>query len=125
MILETILRWVIPFLLTTFVSFMGVGLKWFKSVKKTIEELPTHMNTTNEDIKTIKKEVKSMNDVMIKNDLAILWSQLTAKCQDVINNEYCDLDTMECIEQLFQRYKELGGNHGMEVLVKKARKYCK
>lgn len=73
----------------------------------------------------IIEQLSELKQITIDNDIAILWSQLTSKCKKIIEANYCDLQTMECIEQLFARYQEIGGNHGVEIMVKQARSICK
>lgn len=73
----------------------------------------------------IIEQINELKQITIKNDIAILWSQLTSKCKKIIEANYCDVQTMECIDQLFKRYKAIGGNHGVEAMVKQARAICK
>lgn len=113
-IVSTFIKWLIPIIGGAILCFIGFSIKWLIRADKHIAEIPL-----------IKKEVKDMNNTMIKNDLSILWSQLTSKCNKIIEQQYCDIATMECVEQLYARYKELGGNHGMAVMVKQVRAICK
>lgn len=122
---EIIIKWLIPFLLgliPTTVVFLG---KWFKHTDKLIKTIPDALTTLNDKIDDNNKAIKDLETLTIENDISMLWSQLTSKCKKVIDNNYCDVQTMECINQLFDRYHKIGGNHGVEAMVKQAQAICK
>ena len=72
----------------------------------------------------IIEQINELKQITIENDIAILWSQITDKSRKVIEKNHCDIETMECIDQLFKRYKAIGGNHGVEAMVKQVKAIC-
>lgn len=87
MILETIIKWAIPFALTALITFI---------------------------IKVLKDN-KALKDGL----LAIIRSQIVSKCEKYQQEGYLPEYARYCLEDLFKQYKQLGGNHGIEVLVNK------
>jgi len=65
-------------------------------------------------IDDIDKKVDSLSTTVKDNDLAILWSQLKSKTDDILKKRYCTIDDRYCLKALFERYEKSGGNHGME-----------
>ena len=89
MILETIIRWVIPFILTAIITYI-------------IKEL---------------KDNRNNNKAMKSGLLAIIRSQIVSKCEEYQKKGFLPEYARYCLEDLFKQYKTLGGNHGIEVLV--------
>lgn len=87
--LEIILNCIIPFILTTILGII-------------IKEL---------------KENKQNNKAMQESMVLLLRSQITEKCEKYIELGYLPDYARSCIEDLFEQYKILGGNHGVEKLV--------
>ena len=50
--------------------------------------------------------------------VAILRSQIVSKCENYIGQGYLPDHARFCLEDLFTQYTVLGGNHGVEALVK-------
>ena len=89
MILETILKWAIPFFLTAIITYI-------------IKELKDNKN----------------NNLAMKNGLlAIIRSQIVSKCEEYQKKGFLPEYARYCLEDLFKQYRILGGNHGIEVLV--------
>lgn len=124
MILELTIKWLVPFVLASTVSLVVFVIKWLRDLNKTLENIPKQIETVQKGLATNNKKISDLSKLTVENDLAMLWSQLTGKCQDVIKKGYCDIPTIECINQLFARYQKIGGNHGVEALVKQARSVC-
>ena len=91
MILDIILKWAIPFILTGIVTYM---------------------------VKEFKQNNKS-NKAMKDGLLAIIRSQIVSKCEKYQKEKYLPEYARYCLEDLFKQYQILGGNHGIEILVKK------
>lgn len=91
MILETIIKWGIPFILTAIITYI-------------IKELKDNNNS---------------NKAMKSGLLAIIRSQIVSKCEKYIKEGYLPEYARYCLEDLFKQYKTLGGNHGIEILVNK------
>ena len=119
-----IIKWVIPFLLGSVVSAITFSGKWFKKANQILKETPEKMDKLNKKIDNNNREIKDLKKITVENDIAILWSQITGKSRKVIEKNHCDIETMECIDQLFKRYKAIGGNHGVEAIVKQVKAIC-
>lgn len=91
MIITTIINWGIPFILSGIIGY-------------TIKEL---------------KENKIYNDAMKKGLLSIIRSQLVGKCERYQKKGCLPEYARYCLEDLFNQYKALGGNHGIEKMVDK------
>ena len=65
------------------------------------------------------KENKKSNDAMKASMLSLIRSQIVGKCENYMKQGYLPEYAMYCLEELFEQYKVLGGNHGIEVLVNK------
>ena len=89
MIINEIIKWGIPFLLTGIISWI-------------IKEL---------------KDNKKNNKAMKNGMLAIIRSQIVSKCEKYQRDGFLPEYARYCLEDLFKEYKILGGNHGIEVLV--------
>lgn len=87
--LNIILNCIIPFVLTTILSII-------------IKELQDN-----------KKNNKAMRESLV----LLLRSQLTEKCETYLKMGYLPDYARSCLEDLFNQYKTLGGNHGVEKLV--------
>lgn len=85
MVLETAIRWAIPFTLTALVTFI------FK----------------------VLKDNRALKDGL----LAIIRSQIVSKCEKYHQEGFLPEYARYCLEDLFKQYKQLGGNHGIEILV--------
>ncbi len=62
------------------------------------------------------KLFKDMN-TMKASQLSIIRSQIVSKCEKYLEQEYLPEYARYCLNELFEQYKNLGGNHGIEVLV--------
>ena len=89
--LEIILKWAIPFALTGIITWIMKQLK----------------------------DNKDNNNAMKSGLLAIIRSQIVSKCEKYQNEEHLPEYARYCLEDLFKQYKQLGGNHGIEILVTK------
>lgn len=89
MIIEIILKWGIPFILTAIITYI-------------IKELKDNNNS---------------NKAMKSGLLAIIRSQIVSKCEKYQKEGYLPEYARYCLEDLFKQYKQLGGNHGIEILV--------
>lgn len=89
MVIEIIIKWIIPTILTGIWGFI-------------IKEL---------------KDNRKNNRAMEKSMVAILRSQIVSKCENYINQGYLPDHARFCLEDLFNQYTELGGNHGVGILV--------
>lgn len=88
-IFKIFIHWLIPFASVTLISWFGKSL-----------------NTVRND------------NVAMKNGLlAIIRSQIVNTCENYQNQGYLPEYARYCLEDLFKRYKALGGNHGIEILV--------
>jgi hypothetical protein len=85
MIIEIILKWAIPFVLSGFAAFIVRALR---------------------DTKALKRGM-----------LAIIRSQIVSKCEKYRKEEYLPEYARYCLEDLYKQYKQLGGNHGIDILV--------
>lgn len=85
MILETIIKWLIPIL--------GSGL-----------------------IGVLTYIVKS-NHAMKNSMVLLLRSQIVGKCEKYLEMGYLPDYARSCLEDLFEQYTTLGGNHGVNKLV--------
>jgi len=89
MILEIILKWLIPFLLATLIGC----------------------------ISAMVKKLSQDNKAMKAGLLAIIRSQIVSKCEEYQSKKVLPEYARYCLEDLYKQYKVLGGNHGIEVLV--------
>lgn len=87
MIIETIIKWGVPVVLTAVLSWIIKQLKDTKALKSGL--------------------------------LAIIRSQIVSKCEKYQKEECLPEYARYCLEDLFNQYKILGGNHGIEKLVDK------
>lgn len=92
MIIEIILKWAIPTILT---GLMGYIVKELKDNKK-------------------------YNYATKNSTILLLRSQIVGKCEKCIEVGYITDYTRSCIEDLFEEYNKLGGNHGVSALVEQA-----
>ena len=91
MIIQEIIKWGIPFILTGIITYI-------------IREL---------------KANKSNNTAMKNGLLSIIRSQIVSKCEKYQKEKCLPEYARYCLEDLFKQYKQLGGNHGIEILVTK------
>lgn len=61
------------------------------------------------------KDMKTMKS----SQLSLIRSQIVSKCEKYLEQGYLPEYARYCLNELFQQYKVLGGNHGIEVLVDK------
>lgn len=66
------------------------------------------------------KENKKCNKATKNSIVLILRSQIVDKCEKAIEAGFLSDHTRSCIEDLFEEYEELGGNHGVKALVTQA-----
>lgn len=62
------------------------------------------------------KLFKDMGTVK-SSQLSLIRSQIVSKCEKYLDQEYLPEYARYCLNELFEQYKELGGNHGIEILV--------
>jgi len=86
-----ILRWAIPFICTAVLGYIMKKLK----------------------------ENDQSNLAMKKSMIILLRSQIVSKAEKYEELGYLPDYARSCIVDLFSQYKELGGNHGVEILVDK------
>lgn len=89
MILETILKWLIPTLLGGILTYIMKQL---------------HDN-------------KQSNHAMKNSMVLLLRSQIVEKCEKYLALGYLPDYARSCLEDLFEEYEALGGNHGVGKLV--------
>ena len=99
----------IPYILT----YTPPIIMWIFTVYKMTKELPE-----------VIRKLDELTETSSKNDRAILWALITYKGKQIKKQGHCDLSSMECVEELYKRYKEVGGNHGVDILVKEIRAIC-
>ena len=87
--LETIISWVLPVIFT---SCLGYIIKELKS---------NHQN----------------NISMRKSTIILLRSQITSKVEQYMTLGYLPNYARSCLEELYQQYQSLGGNHGIYELI--------
>lgn len=92
MILDTILKWAIPTILTGLLAYITKELK----------------------------ENKKSNHATKTSMVLLLRSQIVTKCEKYIQEGYLPDYIRSCLEALFEQYTALGGNSGVEALVKQA-----
>lgn len=85
MIIDTILKWGIPLVLSGIITYIIKALKDSKALKSGM--------------------------------LAIIRSQIVSKCEKYQKEEYLPEYARYCLEDLYKQYKQLGGNHGIDILV--------
>lgn len=61
----------------------------------------------------IYKDSKAMKQAMI----SLLRSQIVGKCETCLEQGYLQDSVRLCLEDLFEQYTVLGGNHGVKKLV--------
>ena len=66
-----------------------------------------------------RKQINETLSLLKESNLAIVRSQITSKCEIYLDLGYLPEYARYCLEELFSSYKNLGGNHGIEILVKK------
>ena len=108
-ILDIILKWSIPFILTALCGYMTSKIK---ETKKNSEEFKKEIKNDNEKL---RESIGSLKDGM----LSLLWSQIISKCETYQELGYLPSHVRTCLENLFEQYQSLGGNHGLEILVNK------
>ncbi len=59
------------------------------------------------------KDMKTMK----ASQLSIIRSQIVSKSEKYLEQGYLSEYARYCLNELFEQYKNLGGNHGIEVLV--------
>lgn len=59
------------------------------------------------------------NKAMKLSILSLIRSQIVGKCEKYIKEGVLPEYARYCLDDLFEQYKALGGNHGIEILVKK------
>jgi len=62
------------------------------------------------------KLFKDMN-TMKSSQLSLIRSQIVSKCEKYLDQGYLPEYARYCLNELFEQYKTLGGNHGIEILV--------
>lgn len=61
----------------------------------------------------------SFKKAMKSSQLAMIRSHIAMQCKTYLNLGYLDENDRYCLEELFENYQLLGGNHGIEALVNK------
>ena len=62
------------------------------------------------------KLFKDMN-TMKSSQLSLIRSQIVSKCEKYLEQGFLPEYARYCLNELFEQYKTLGGNHGIEILV--------
>lgn len=88
-ILDLIIKWVVPTILTTFFGFI-------------MKEL---------------KDNKMSNLAMKESMVLVLRSQIVGKTENYMKLGYLPDYARNCLSDLFKQYTVLGGNHGVDSLV--------
>ena len=57
------------------------------------------------------------NKTMKLSMLSLVRSQIVGKCENYMKEGYLPEYARYCLNDLFEQYKTLGGNHGIEILV--------
>lgn len=91
MITNEIIKWGIPFILTTVIGYI-------------IKELRDNRNS---------------NKAMKQSMVLLMRSQIVGKCEKYQDLGYLPDYARSCLNDLFKEYTILGGNHGVEKLVDK------
>ena len=91
MIINEIIKWGIPFVLTGIIGYV-------------MKEL---------------KDNRNSNKAMKQGMVLLMRSQIVGKCEKYQDLGYLPDYARSCLEDLFKEYKTLGGNHGVEKLVDK------
>lgn len=89
MVLETIVKWLIPVVLGGLLTYITTQV---------------HNN-------------KNSNYAMKESMVLLLRSQIVGKCEKYIDLGYLPDYARSCLEDLFKQYETLGGNHGVNKLV--------
>jgi len=63
------------------------------------------------------KDNEQSNKAMQKSMVLLLYIQITIECEKRLSLGYLSDSARSDIEELFEQYKILGGNHGLEKLV--------
>ena len=106
-----------------FGSLLALGFKY--KTKTYVEGLfQDETKGLENKLNSITNKLDRMYKCSNETDLAILWGLLNDKINYVLTKELCDKDTLYYIENMFTRYKKLGGNHGMQLQVQKVRDLC-
>lgn len=87
--LEIILNWFVPFILTAIFGYIA------------------------KELKENKKHDKAMRNSMV----LLLRSQITGKCENYLKMGFLPDYARSCLEDLYKQYESLGGNHGVKKLV--------
>lgn len=101
---------------------LGFRTKTKKYIRDTFSKETETLNTR---LASIDEKLDKMYKGSKETDLAILWGLLNDKTTAVLKEGVCDLDTLYYVENIYEKYKQLGGNHGMELNIKKVRGLCK
>lgn len=101
MIIDEIIKWAIPFFLTTFFGFLGA--LWI-SFKKNTNALKVQLNAIKE------------------SQIAMLRGQIVANCEMYSQQGYLPDTGRFCLSELLKNYEILGGNHGIKALVEQTYK---
>lgn len=64
------------------------------------------------------RENKNNNKVTKESIIILLRSQITSKVENYMTLGYLPSYARECLQELYKQYHSLGGNHGLEELVK-------
>ena len=91
MIIDEIIKWGIPFILTGIITYI---------------------------IKELKDNRKS-NKAMKTSMVLLMRSQIVGKCEKYQEMGYLPDYARSCLEDLYKEYETLGGNHGVSKLVDK------
>lgn len=91
MIINEIIKWGIPFILTGIIGYV-------------MKEL---------------KDNRNSNKAMKQGMILLMRSQIVGKCEKYQDLGYLPDYARSCLEDLFKEYEILGGNHGVEKLVDK------
>lgn len=91
-IIKIVLNWLIPVVLTGIFAFLS---KIAKEISKNAKD----------------------NKLMKASMLSLVRSQIVGKCESYTKKGYLPEYARYCLSDLFEQYRALGGNHGIEILV--------
>ena len=93
---DIVLNWAVPTMLTAISGFL---VKIYKNNK----DLITQIDNDNQEFKESLR--------------LLLRSQIVGKCEQWLSAGYLPNSVRSCLEDMFEEYTKLGGNHGVNLLV--------
>ena len=98
-------------------GFLTLVISWitfkFKKREERLKEL--------QDRKEKEKEENKEEIVAIKEGIvSLLRDRITQSCRHIENNGFITQQQITSITDMYDSYKNLGGNHGLNIIVEKA-----